>query len=232
MPTHIGTFFETGDFARVHENLLWWIWAFRLHLFGMSVAAIALVALASLLTRSEARVVIWPGAAVATAGIFVGALAAAFYYHHGAWGAVEMNGKSSVEIRGFVEALRMDTEYVTCLVRFGRVFSGLGLLVLGFGLIKWKILPVWSGSVAIAIGLAAMALTMLLPDHMSLYLPVFHLKSLWLLATGGVILRRGARCRGSKRNLRSVCFSAARSAARPRSTEFRFRPAGQRASAR
>ncbi len=193
MPTHIGTFFETGDFARVHENLLWWIWAFRLHLFGMSVAAIALVALASLLTRSEARVVIWPGAAVATAGIFVGALAAAFYYHyhHGAWGAVEMNGKSSVEIRGFVEALRMDTEYVTYLVRFGRVFSGLGLLVLGFGLIKWKILPVWSGSVAIAIGLAAMALTMLLPDHMSLYLPVFHLKSLWLLATGGVILRRG-----------------------------------------
>ena len=102
-----------------------------------------------------------------------------------------MNGKSSVEIRGFVEALRMDTEYVTCLVRFGRVFSGLGLLVLGFGLIKWKLLPVWNGSVAIAIGLAAMALTMLLPEHMSLYLPVFHLKSLWLLATGAVILRKG-----------------------------------------
>lgn len=191
MPAHIGTFFETGDFARVHENFSLWIWTFRLHLFGMSVTAIALVALASLLTRSEARVVIWPGAAVATAGIFVGALGAAFYYHHGAWGAVDLNGKSTLEMAEFVQALRVDTEYVTCLVRFGRVFSGLGLLVLGFGLIQWKVLPVWIGGVAVAIGLAAMAVTMLLPDHMSLYLPVFHVKSLWLLATGGVILRRG-----------------------------------------
>ena len=27
--------------------------------------------------------------------------------------------------------------------------------------------------------------------HMSLYMPVFHVKSAWLLVTGGVILRRG-----------------------------------------
>ena len=45
--------------------------------------------------------------------------------------------------------------------------------------------------VAVLMGLAAMALTMLLPDHMSLYLPVFHVHSLWLLATGTVILRGG-----------------------------------------
>ena len=90
-----------------------------------------------------------------------------------------------------MEALRIDTEYVTCLVRFGRVFSGLGLLVLGCGLIRWTIVPVAIGWVAVAIGLAAMALTMLLPDHMSLYIPVFHVKSLWLLFTGGVILRSG-----------------------------------------
>ncbi len=44
---------------------------------------------------------------------------------------------------------------------------------------------------AVAIGLAATALTMLLPDHMSLYEPVFHVKSLWLLVTGVVILRSG-----------------------------------------
>ena len=102
-----------------------------------------------------------------------------------------MNGRSTVEIHEFVDALRIDTEYVTCLVRFSRVFSGLGLLVLGFGLIKWKILPIWIGWGAVAIGLAAMALTMLLPDQMSLYMPVFHVKSLWLLVTGVVILRGG-----------------------------------------
>ena len=191
MPTHIGTFFEPDDFARVHESFDLWIWTFRFHLFGMIVTAIALVALASLLTNSEARVVVWPGAAVATAGMVVGALGAAFYYHHGAWGALDMNGKSTVEIREFVDALRINTEYVTCLVRFSRVFSGLGLLVLGFGLIKWKIVPIWIGWGAVAIGLAAMALTMLLPDQMSLYMPVFHVKSLWLLVTGLVILRSG-----------------------------------------
>ncbi len=191
MPTHIGTFFEPDDFARVHESFDLWIWTFRFHLFGMIVTAIALVALASLLTNSEARVVVWPGAAVATAGMVVGALGAAFYYHHGAWGALDMNGKSTVEIREFVDALRIDTEYVTCLVRFSRVFSGLGLLVLGFGLIKWKIVPIWIGWGAVAIGLAAMALTMLFPDHMSLHMPVFHVKSLWLLVTGVVILRSG-----------------------------------------
>ena len=191
MPAHIGTFFEPGDFERVRASFHLWIWMFRFHLFGMVVTVIALVGLASLLTSSQARVMVWPGAAVATAGMIVGAVGAAFYYHHGAWGALVLHGKSIAEISEFVRALRVDTEYITCLVRFGRVFSGLGVLVLGFGLIKWNILPIWIGWVAAAIGLAAMALTMLLPDHMSLYAPVFHIKSLWLLVTGIVILRRG-----------------------------------------
>ena len=197
MPAHIGTFFEAGDFSRVYEHFHFWIWTFRFHLFGMVVMGISLIALASQVAPSPARVMIWPGAAVATAGMIVGALGAAFYYHHGAWGALEMHGKSGEELTRFVGALRVDTEYVTCLVRFGRVFSGLGLLVLGFGLIKWKILPSWIGWMAVAIGVAAMALTMLLPDHMSLYLPVFHLMALWLLVTGIVMLRHGIILDGS-----------------------------------
>jgi hypothetical protein len=159
-------------------------------MFGMAVTAIALVALASLLTNSQARVMVWPGVAVAASGMIVGAVGAAFYYHHGAWGALDMNGKSAIEIRMFVDALRIDTEYVTCLVRFGRVFYGLGLLVLGSGLIKWKILPTWTGWAAVAIGLASMALTMLLSD-MSLYMPVFHVNAFWLLLVGISILRSG-----------------------------------------
>ena len=197
LPVHIGTFFEPDDFARVHDNFYFWIWTFRFHLFGMVVTVIALVALASLLVNSPARVMVWPGAAVASAGMIVGAVGAAFYYHHGAWGALDMHGKSTAEIGAFVSALQVDTEYVTCLVRFGRVFSGLGLLVLGAGLIKWNVLPIWIGWIAVAIGLAAMALTMLLPDHMSLYMPVFHVKALWLLVMGIVILRSGLRVDGS-----------------------------------
>ena len=43
--------------------------------------------------------------------------------------------------------------------------------------------------VAALIGLAAMTLTMGLPDRLSLYMPIFHLWSLWLLGTGIVFLR-------------------------------------------
>lgn len=191
LPVPIGTYFEPDVFGEIHDVLQLWIWLFRLHIFGMVVTAIALMALASQLTESPARVMVWPGTAVATAGMIVGAVGAAFYYHHGAWGALEMHGKSPEQIQQFVDALRIDTEYVTCLVRFGRVFSGLGLVLIGAAFIMWKLLPTWVGGIAIAIGLAAMGLTMLLGDQMSLYIWVFHPLAAWLLATGIYIWRGG-----------------------------------------
>jgi hypothetical protein len=132
--------------------------------------------------------------------MIVSALAAAFYYHHGAWGAIELDGKGTDEIEQFVANLKVDTEYVTCLVRFGRVFSGLGLVVLGIGLAKWRILPIWIGGAAVALGVAAMAITMGLPDRLALYQPVFHLKAIWLVATGIVIIKSGVLLDASRRD--------------------------------
>lgn len=190
MPTHLGTFFEPDDFARVHGHLWWWIWMFRVYLFGMVVTVIALFSLGPQVDN-QARSVILPGIAVASGGTFVSALAAAFYYHFGAWGAIDMQGKSALELQAFVDSLRTSTEYVTCLVRFGRVFTGLGLVVLGFGLWKWNLLPAWLTAAAMLLGLAAMALTMALPDHLSLYMPIFHLNCLWLATMGVVVWREG-----------------------------------------
>jgi len=161
---------------------------YRVHLFGMVVTVMALVALGSLLSQTEARVLVWPGVAVASAGLMVSALAAAFYYHFGAWGAIDLEGQSADVIRGFVNSLRVDTEYITCLVRFGRVFYGLGLLVVGLGLLKWKGLPLWIAWSAVILGAAGMGLTMGLPDDLELYLPVFCLNVLWLGTTGFVTL--------------------------------------------
>lgn len=191
LPVKIGTYFQPDDFARVGERFHVWIWMYRLHLFGMVISAIALVALASLVTERAARVLIWPGAAIATAGLIVGAVGAAFYYHHGAWGALELRGQSADAAARFVEALRVDTEYVTCLVRFGRVFSGLGLVLVGSGLIQGRLLAGWLGWCAAGLGLAGMGVTMLLPDRMELYMPVFHAGAAWLAGTGVVTLRRG-----------------------------------------
>jgi hypothetical protein len=191
MPVHVGTYFVADDFARIAAQFHFWIWMYRVHLFGLVVTAMALVALGSQLTNSEARAVAWPGIFIAAAGLVVSALAAAFYYHHGAWGAQKLAGKSSDAVLAFIDALLVDTEYVTCLVRFGRVFSGLGMFTLGWALIQWRLLPPVIAGGAALIGLASMAITMAMPDHLHLYLPVFHLLALWLAVTGVVILRAG-----------------------------------------
>ncbi len=190
LPHHLGAFFEPADFPAIHGSLHVWLWMFRVHLFGLVVTALALVALATLAGTGPGRVLIWPGTAVAAAGLIVSAVAAAFYYHFGVWGALDMHGKETAAVQSFVESLRIGTEYVTCLVRFGRVFTGLGLLVASLGLLKDKLLPAWLSASAALLGVAAMALTMAFPDAMWLFAPVFHAQCVWLAATGLILLRR------------------------------------------
>jgi hypothetical protein len=191
LPVKLGTYLEPSDFGRIGEQFRLWIWLYRVHMFGMITTVIALFAFAARTADSPARVLVFPGAAVASAGMVVGALGEAFYYHHGAWGSLQLAGKSADVAQAFVDALRVDTEYVTCLIRFGRVFGGLGLLVLAWGMLQCRLLPTWSGAAAGLIGVSAMTLTMALPDHLSLYLPIFHALSLWMLLTGVAILRGG-----------------------------------------
>jgi hypothetical protein len=143
LPVHLGPFFAATDFARLYGSLRRWIWLYRMHLFGYVVTMMALVALATLLAETVARIVVWPAVAVAGAGLLVAALAAAFYYHFGAWGAVGFGDAAGDAIDAHIAALRTPTEYVTCLVRFGRVFFGLGQLVLALGLTQAALLPPW-----------------------------------------------------------------------------------------
>jgi hypothetical protein len=187
----VGMFFQADDFPAIGERLYLWLWLYRVHLFGVVVSALGLGALASLVAdRPAARVLVWPGAAVGVAGLIVGAVGSAFYYHYGVWGALE-TAKDARAAKDLVEALHLPTHYVTCLVRFGRVFCGLGLTVLGVGLLHGGVLPWWVGGGAAALGVAAMALTMLWPDNWALYVPVFHLQALWLAATGAYLLLCG-----------------------------------------
>jgi hypothetical protein len=195
LPARIGEFFEPPDFGRVHEHLRLWIWLFRAHLFGHLTAAMALVALAARRDPGDARVLTWPGLAVACAGLIVSAVAAAFYYHFGAWGAIDMAGAPMERVEQLVRDLRVPTEYVTCLVRFGRVFLGLGLTVLALGLLRGKLLPPWLAAVAAALGVAAMAVTMAFPDDLHFYDPIFHMNAAWLFATGVTVHLQAAAAR-------------------------------------
>lgn len=162
---------------------------FRVHLFGHVITVIALAALVSMYIGSDSRVILFPGVMVMTAGIFVTALASAFYFHHGVTGAHDLDGKSIFQITAFIDSIKNDTEYVTCLVRFGRVFAGVGLLLLGVGFYKWALFPLPISGSIILIGFASIALTMVLPDSLHLYMPIFHAKSLWLMITGIYVLK-------------------------------------------
>ena len=192
LPAKIGDFFARTDFAAVRAHRRLWIWLYRVHLFGHVVAVMAFVALATLVAGAGSRIIIWPAVAVLGTGLMMGAVAAAFYYHFGAWGSVDMDGESDEAIQGFINSLRVTTEYVTCLVRFSRVFIGVGQVFLVIGLLlqagPW---PLWLIGGGGLLGLAGMAITMGLPDNLSLYRPVFHLNALWLAAFGVVTLTFG-----------------------------------------
>jgi len=191
LPHRVGMFFRSDDFPAIGARLLLWLWLYRVHLFGMVTSALGLVALAALMANQPAvRILVWPGAAVAVAGLIVNAVGSAFYYHFGVWGALESRKTADAGV-DLVESLHLPTHYVTCLVRFGRVFCGLGLTVLAMGLLRGEVLPWWVGGGAAGLGVAAMALTMALPDHWALYTPVFHLQALWLGATGTYLLLFG-----------------------------------------
>lgn len=117
--------------------------------------------------------------------------AAAYYYNYGAWGVGQTAGKSPSEIQEFLDGTLFTNQYVTCFVRFGRIFSGVGLVLLGYGFIKWKIVDLWLGWFTILLGLVAMGIILSIPDNFETYKPVFHVKVIWLILMGITLLRKG-----------------------------------------
>jgi len=185
LPAKIGYYFVPTDFAAVYKHRRSWIWLYRIYLFGYVAAVMAFVALAMLVTEPAARIMVWPAVAVLNAGLVMTSLAYAFYYHFGAWGSSDMEGKSNEEIQEFVASLRVSTEYMTCWVRFGRIFIGVGQVVLVLGLLlqagPW---PMWLIVLGGVLGVAGIGLTLEWPDNLDYYKPLFYLDVFWLAAVG------------------------------------------------
>jgi hypothetical protein len=191
LPAKVGPFFEAADFERVRSRLRLWIWMYRVNLFGYLITLMAFVAFATLVAGSEYRIILWPAVATLGAGLLVGVLAAAFYYHFGAWGAVDLDGKPSEAVDAYVESLEVSTEYVTCFVRFGRVFFGFGQVILAIGLLLSGLLPIWLIVGRAVLGAAAMVVTMAVGENLKIFEPLFHLNAAWLAAIGVVVLVSG-----------------------------------------
>ncbi len=188
---HIGEYIIASDFEAIGEDVWYWIWMYRFHIFGWVTMAIAMFALGSMLINKPYRVVILPGIGMVVVGTFTLALAAAFYYNFGAWGVGKTAGKSPDEIQAFVDNILFTNQYVTCFVRFGRIFSGVGLVLVGLGFLKWKIVSKGLGGFTVLLGLLAVGIILSIPDNFEIYKPVFHIKVIWLLAMGISLLVKG-----------------------------------------
>jgi hypothetical protein len=188
---HIGEYIIASDFTAIGEDIWYWIWMYRFHIFGWVTMAIAMFALVSVTAKKPYRVLILPGAGMVIVGTFTIAIANAFYYNFGAWGVGQTAGKSPAEIQEFINSILYTNQYVTCFVRFGRIFSGVGLILLGYGFIKWKIVGRWLGWFTLILGFVAMGIIIGIPDNFEVYKPVFHIKVLWLIAMGVTLLRQG-----------------------------------------
>ena len=190
-PHNIGEYIVSSDFESIGENIWFWIWMFRIHIFGWVTMAIAIFALVSITAQKPNRAILVPGAGMTIVGTFTIAIAMAFYYNFGAWGVGETSGKSPEEIALFMESILYTNQYVTCFVRFGRIFSGVGLVLLGYGFVKWKILPSWLSWFTVLLGLVAMLVILFIPEYYEHYKPLFHVKAAWLMIMGIVIITRG-----------------------------------------
>ena len=190
-PHQIGEYIVASDFEAIGESVWTWIWIYRIHIFGWITMGISLFALVAATARKPYRVVILPGAGMVIIGTFTLAIANAYFYNFGAWGVGETAGKTAMEIEAFVNDILYTNQYVTCFIRFGRVFSGVGLVLLGFAFIKWHMVSKLLGWFTALLGLAAMVVIMGIPDNFEIYKPLFHVKVVWLVAMGAVILKNG-----------------------------------------
>jgi len=188
MPVPIEYGYKKDDFARIKTCFYRWIWLYRGHIFGSIISAMALVSFGILIMETSYRILMVPALAISFTGLIVSALAEAYYYHFGGFGSLELDGKSDTDVDMFIQQLHTGLEYISCLVRFSRVFLGLGQCVLAAGLLLENILPVWFICYTFLLGAAAILLTMIAPAKLHLYKPVFHLNALWILLTGIIIL--------------------------------------------
>ena len=190
-PHHIGEYIVASDFTKIGESVWFWIWMYRFHIFGWVTMGISMFALLSIITNRPYRTLVLPGIGMIIVGTFTLAIANAFYYNFGAWGVGKIAGLSATEIQEFIDDILFTNQYVTCFIRFGRIFSGVGFVLLGAAFLKWNLVSKWLGWFTVLFGLAAMGIILGIPDNFEIYKPLFHVKVLWLLVMGITLLTKG-----------------------------------------
>ena len=122
--------------------------------------------------------------------MLVSCLAEGYYMHSGGWAQWKMGLIPTDQHQNMIASLEITNEWVSCIKRFGRMFMHLGLLVLGWGMIKEMILNKWHAFFTLTLGIAGICLLMICESDPDSYLPMDHLVTLWFLVTGYLVLRK------------------------------------------
>ena len=192
-PHHIGEYIVPTDFTSIGDRVWFWIWMFRIHIFGWVTLAIAIFALVTISARKPNRVIMVPGTGMIIVGTFAIAIALAFYYNFGAWGVGKTAGYTASQMDEFMESILYTNQYVTCFLRFGRIFSGVGFVLLGYALLKWRMMASWIAWFSLLFGFAVMGVILLIPEYYEYYKPLFHVKVVWILGMAVLLLKDGIR---------------------------------------
>jgi hypothetical protein len=104
-PHHMGEYIIASDFTKIGKNVWYWIWMYRIHIFGWVTMGVSMFALLSLTTGRPYKVVILLGIGMVIVGTFTLAIANAYFYNFGAWGVGKTAGLSSDELTQFMDSI-------------------------------------------------------------------------------------------------------------------------------
>ena len=93
------------------------------------------------------------------------------------------------EVRNaFLIAVRPVAQWVVCLDRMGNMFFCFGLLPLGYGLFRSKLIAQWLGAATILIGIAGIVVLMIYETEKSTFLPIAIAITLWYIVLGVIVM--------------------------------------------
>src|SRR5210317_2424182 len=70
----VGEYLVASDFPSIGENIWYWIWMFRIYIFGWVAMMVAMMALASITAKKPYSVILTPGIGMVIIGTFTLAL--------------------------------------------------------------------------------------------------------------------------------------------------------------
>ena len=89
-----------------------------------------------------------------------------------------------------IASLEVTNEWASCIKRFGRMFTHLGFVFIGWGLLRGQFLERWLGIYATVLGIAGICLLMILDKDPNDYLPMGYAVTIWFVLTGIMVYRK------------------------------------------